>query len=685
MQNIKGVPGAYLLPDLLTKEDCERIITASEATGFKPKISKRSGPPVRNNERVLFEPSDELTGAMESRLRILLEAVDLSPVGAGWQLPADGVFLNRKWRINAYASGEAFNPHYDSGHEFGPGKRTLLSLIIYLNDDFQGGETVFFPGSTGGAEVQVRPRAGAALLFHHYGPLSPEHATVPVIAEPRKKYIARTDLTFEDREWLLRRLLFSTPQKVRKSVLLFGVPGAGKSTQIESLARRQGLTSLNFGACIRAVEGTDHPLAARIAESRRARKSDTRWLSDPLSADIFRSHLPPPTAEPLILDGYPRKRSQSVELETSDWLVLSAVHLKLPPEVQTARLAQRAKEGRTTDDLDIRMREWAADTFPLLEHYKKRGLLDEIDASKPVDQVSADIEAVIESRFFDVVAGFLPPEARALLDGYEPSKQNLSKKYKVYRFSKAGDERYLKVVFEPASRNPSSYEGPILATVKEEGFPFDTPSVLSYFSMGPDVNGVISKRVPGITLKEVYKRQLLSKHEIMKQWAGALARIHAFKPQRPEKFITLEISDLTALARHRLATGVVRPLSFSAKYGVAGTIDLDKELSDIADACGRLTFRQKFLTHGDPCAPNFIWSEQKKDITGCVDLSGIGFKDIHWDLAIACWSLNYNNRSDVAAEFLSTYKECMAGTWNIDVTIEQEKIALMYRLARFIL
>ena len=38
----------------------------------------------------------------------LLARVDVSAIGAGWRLPADGRFLNPKWRINSYATGEAF-------------------------------------------------------------------------------------------------------------------------------------------------------------------------------------------------------------------------------------------------------------------------------------------------------------------------------------------------------------------------------------------------------------------------------------------------------------------------------------------------------------------------------------------------------------------------------------------------
>src|SRR5262245_21899586 len=136
MDEIAGVPGAYLLHGVLTRGECEWVISEAENTGFAPKKSRRSGPPIRNNTRVIYEPDLALTRALEERLLPQVERASTSPMGAGWRLTGGG-FVNTKWRINRYDSGEAFLPHFDTGHVFNPAKRTLFSLIIYLNEDFQ--------------------------------------------------------------------------------------------------------------------------------------------------------------------------------------------------------------------------------------------------------------------------------------------------------------------------------------------------------------------------------------------------------------------------------------------------------------------------------------------------------------------------------------------------------------------
>jgi adenylate kinase family enzyme/aminoglycoside phosphotransferase len=693
MNEIIGVPGAFRIDGLLTSGECEELILACEKLGFRPKKSRRSGPPIRDNQRVLFEPTLELTLALESRLRPLIAQVSLEAIGSGWGLPAEGPFLNSKWRMNRYATGESFRPHFDTGHAFSSAKRTLLSLIVYLNDDFEGGETVFFPRGDERQSVGLRPKAGSALLFHHYGPLSPLHGTGPITASGRPKYVARTDLTFEDHDFTLKRLLFEAPAAVRQAVLLLGVPGAGKSTQLEVLSARRGYTTLNFGQCVRGLKGRSSPLALSLAAWRdRTERVDrqpsfeaTKWLPDDLSAHIFEQYLPPVSNDLLLLDGYPRKRSQSLALECADWLLTSVIHLHIPPEVQHARLAARAATDRPTDALELRMRDWERDTYPLVEHYRKRGLLDEVDGTQSTGAVADAIEKIIEARSFDLIASFLPKEARETLEGYTPTKVNLSKKYRVYRFSNGLEERYLKVVYEPSSRHPSSYEGPVLAAVKAEGFPFDTPVVLSHFSLGPNVNGVISKRVPGITVKEVMAKNLVSEQTVLEQWARALARIHAFRPRHPEKFLTRDVQGLLAIAQRRVADHVIRPSSFSAKYGVDGPVDLERELAELETQSTTLIFDQLRLNHGDPCAPNFIWSEERGDITGCVDLSGICATDLHWDVSIACWSLNHNAKRDRSVEFMRAYAAAMRDEHGLEVRVDRETLRFMYRLARFLL
>lgn len=74
---------------------------------------------------------------------------------------------------------------------------------MYLNDDFEGGETVIFPeGKTGihgrppMKEVRITPRRGMALVFRHTGPDHPLHSGAPHSTKGKRKYVLRSDIMY---------------------------------------------------------------------------------------------------------------------------------------------------------------------------------------------------------------------------------------------------------------------------------------------------------------------------------------------------------------------------------------------------------------------------------------------------------------------------------------------------------
>jgi adenylate kinase len=64
------------------------------------------------------------------------------------------------------------------------------------------------------------------------------------------------------------------------------------------------------------------------------------------------------------------------------------------------RLMERAqKEGRADDNeetIRVRMRVYEEQTAPLLNYYRERGLLVEVDGEQPIDDVFDDLLTVVE-------------------------------------------------------------------------------------------------------------------------------------------------------------------------------------------------------------------------------------------------------------------------------------------------
>lgn len=170
--------GIFTVADFFSPEECRKHIEEAEAIGFReapvntflgPQIDKK----LRNNERVMV---DDQALADELWARI----TDYIPLRLGiWT--ACGV--NERFRFYRYDVGQQFDWHFDGHFERENGERSQLTFMVYLNDDFSGGETTLI-----GAEVI--PRAGSASFFLH----KIRHKGQPVTAG--RKYVLRTDVMY---------------------------------------------------------------------------------------------------------------------------------------------------------------------------------------------------------------------------------------------------------------------------------------------------------------------------------------------------------------------------------------------------------------------------------------------------------------------------------------------------------
>ena len=123
----------------------------------------------------------------------------------------------------------------------------------------------------------------------------------------------------------------------------------------------------------------------------------TRELGREVKAHMAAGHLAPdelvtravvPTLEGrdgYVLDGYPRTLSQATGLDFD-----AVVYLNVPDDEVERRLLARGREDDTPEAIKERLREYAQDTKPLVEHY--RDVLVEVDGDRPEDEIAAELE-----------------------------------------------------------------------------------------------------------------------------------------------------------------------------------------------------------------------------------------------------------------------------------------------------
>ena len=124
------------------------------------------------------------------------------------------------------------------------------------------------------------------------------------------------------------------------------------------------------------------------------------YVPDELTNLMVRNRIDEPDAEPgFLLDGYPRTLAQVEELDGmikfTGHALDAVVVLTVDQDELVQRLLQRAEtEGRADDTEDVirrRQEVYAEQTAPLIDVYRDRGLLIEVDGMGEVDEVTQRI------------------------------------------------------------------------------------------------------------------------------------------------------------------------------------------------------------------------------------------------------------------------------------------------------
>ena len=182
-------------------------------------------------------------------------------------------------------------------------------------------------------------------------------------------------------------------------VVLLGPPGSGKGTQAEILAAPLGVPAISTGEMLREAVAAGTPLGRRVAGVIAA----GRLVDDGLMAEVVRERLQQPDARVgFLLDGYPRNPAQAETLAgilaEQDAELDAVVILRVPEATLLRRAAGRGREDDREDVVRERLRVYREQTEPLVEFYRRRGSLREVDGDQTLVAVTAEILAMLALR-----------------------------------------------------------------------------------------------------------------------------------------------------------------------------------------------------------------------------------------------------------------------------------------------
>jgi adenylate kinase len=212
------------------------------------------------------------------------------------------------------------------------------------------------------------------------------------------------------------------------NLILLGPPGAGKGTQARMLQERFGLVQLSTGDLLRGAvaAGTEAGLAAKAVMAAGG------LVSDEIVLAVLRDRLDhPDVVAGTILDGFPRTAVQAqalddllaqrgqridaaISLAVDDAAMVARVSGRFtcggcgegyhdqfkPPQTAgrcdkcgSANMTRRADDN--ADTVGARLAAYHAQTAPLIDYYRARGVLTEVPAMGEIDQIAGAMAAIL--------------------------------------------------------------------------------------------------------------------------------------------------------------------------------------------------------------------------------------------------------------------------------------------------
>lgn len=191
-------------------------------------------------------------------------------------------------------------------------------------------------------------------------------------------------------------------------IVLLGPPGAGKGTQAESIVKKYGILHLSTGDMLRAAAQADTEIGRKIKQT----MASGALVSDQLVIAAVVERISQDDARKgFILDGFPRTVSQAVTfddvLQTEHLELDHVVELQVDEEVLLGRILIRVNEAKERgiaqraddnhDSLKVRLDAYRAQTAPVIDYYRARGVLKSVDGLQQIERVTADIFEAIDT------------------------------------------------------------------------------------------------------------------------------------------------------------------------------------------------------------------------------------------------------------------------------------------------
>jgi adenylate kinase len=187
------------------------------------------------------------------------------------------------------------------------------------------------------------------------------------------------------------------------NMIIFGPPGSGKGTQSKIVSEHFGFLHLSTGDLFR------NEIINKTALGDLIKAFINRGILVPdniVMRELYRYALEHKDASGIVFDGFPRTPRQAANLDKvfhkKELRITLVISMQVPEEELIQRILGRGIDsGRADDNIEIlhkRLEVYKTFTHPVIDYYKITGRLTEIDGTRDIQEVAADIrEKVTEA------------------------------------------------------------------------------------------------------------------------------------------------------------------------------------------------------------------------------------------------------------------------------------------------
>lgn len=216
------------------------------------------------------------------------------------------------------------------------------------------------------------------------------------------------------------------------NLILFGPPGAGKGTQSSFLVESEKMFQLSTGDLLRAELKSGSDLSKQLKEIMDAGK----LVSDDIINNLIEKKISDPSVKNnIIFDGFPRNLEQAKSLDNMlnkyNQKISAIINLKVDYSVLVKRISGRVSCSickkpfneffdppiepnncsnnncgsreliKRSDDNEStvknRLKTYDDQTLPILDYYRKKGIVKDVDAMKAINEVTGEIKSIISN------------------------------------------------------------------------------------------------------------------------------------------------------------------------------------------------------------------------------------------------------------------------------------------------